>query len=172
MDMLERRIRDAVATLLSRGAKALERTAGELETAAGELRREQQRRGQEAEQVWAEPDTAVRSAPLRAVPDRPGDPKPADARHVPPVQPPRTPDRPRPGDVDADVVSPAEAAERTVETEADRTRALASGTVSEIRAALPELSPAELRALRAFETANRNRVTLLSAIDRELGTDA
>lgn len=177
MDMLERRIRDAVATLLSRGAKALERTAGELETAAGELRREQQRRRQEAEQAWSEPrpepDTAVRSAPLRAVPDRPADPRsPADAGHVPPVRPPRTPDRPRPGDVDAEVVSPAEAAERTVETETDRIRALASGTVSEIRAALPELSPEEMRELRAFETANRNRVTLLSAIDRQLGTDA
>lgn len=169
--MLERRIRDAVATVLSRGAKALERTAGELENAADELRRQED--GDDVERVWAEPrgeaDTVVRSAPLRAVPNGPPVARPADGSpHVPPVRPPRTPDRPRPGDVDAEDVTAAEAVDRALDPEPDHLRALAGGTVSEIRATLPDLSADELRALRDIETANRNRITLLSAIDRAL----
>jgi hypothetical protein len=173
MDMLERRIRDAVATFLSRGAKALERTAGELENAADELRSQLERRGEEAERIWAEPrpeaDTVVRGAPLRAVPDGAAAARPASgSRHVPPVKPQRTPDRPRPGLVDADGATPAEAVSPAVDPEPDRLRALAGRTVSEIRATLPDLSSDELRALRDIETANRNRITLLSAIDRAL----
>lgn len=186
MDMLERRIRDAFATLLSRGAKALEQTAGELERTAGELRRQHQGQPEDAEQVWAEPrpepDSAVRSAPLRAVPDAPVPPRPAPGeRHVPPVKPPQTPDRPRPGNIDAAAVTADEAVSRAVDPEhdpdhdrsqqADRLRQLAGGTVSEIRAQLDGLSDDELRALRDIETGNRNRTTLLSAIDRALATD-
>lgn len=173
MDMMDRRIRDAVSTLMSRGAKALERAAGELENAAEELRRV---RSDEAEQVWAEPsreaDAAVRAAPLRAVPDDPAGTQPATgSSHVPPVQPPRTPDRPRPGDVDVD--DPAtDGAGSPGGSELDGLRALAGGTVSEIRATLPDLSPEDLRSLREIETANRNRTTLLSAIDRALSTGA
>lgn len=173
MDMLERRIRDAVATLLSRGAKALERTANELEHAADELRTQQERRGEDAEQVWAEPqretDTAVRGAPLRAVPDGPTAARPTTgSRPVPPVKPPRAPERPGAGNVAAATGTEAEAVSSLIDPEPEQLRALAGGTVSEIRAALPELSSDELRALRDIETANRNRTTLLSAIDRAL----
>lgn len=184
MDMFERRIRDAFATLLSRGAKALEQTAGELERTAGELRRQHQGQPEDAEQVWAEPrpepDTAVRSAPLRAVPDAPVPPRPAPGeRHVPPAKPPQTPDRPRPGNIDAVAVTTDEAVSRAVDPDhepgadldADRLRHLASGTVSKIRAQLDGLSVDELRTLRDIETGNRNRITLLNAIDRTLTAD-
>lgn len=179
MDMIEQRIRDAVAMLLSRGAKALEQTATELERAAGELRSDRERRRDEAEEVWSEPaprrtDTMTRSAPLRAVPDASTDEAPdggAD-RHVPPVRPPQMPDRPRAGRVDAEVATPAAAPDLDVEAEPDRLRAMASGTVSEIRARLPELSEEELRSLRRIETGNRNRTTLLTAIDKALDPDA
>lgn len=192
MDMMERRIRDAVATLLSKGARALERTAGELEQAAGELRRADEPEREDAERVWAEsgpprraPDATLRSAPLRAVPDTPTDDAPDEraghpsaaapgGAHVPPVRPPRTPTRVGGGQVDADIV-PApgppgagrpDAAE--VPSDADRLRELATGTVSEIRAQLDDLSPDELEALRSIEESNRNRTTLLTAIDRAL----
>jgi hypothetical protein len=192
MDMMERRIRDAVATLLSKGARALERTAGELEQAAGELRRAQQREREDAERVWSEsgpprrePDATLRGAPLRAVPDTPTDEAPdARAGHpaaarggvssVPPVRPPQTPSRPRPGKVDVDVVAapePSGTEPDVAGTEPDRLRGLATGTVSEIRAQLDDLTADELRALRSIEEANRNRTTLLSAIDRALPDD-
>lgn len=186
MDMLEQRIRDVVATLLSKGARALERTAGELEQAAGELRRVQQREREEAERVWSEPrrepDATLRGAPLRAVPDTPTDEVP-EARgdhpsttepgdgHVPPVRPPQTPPRERPGQVDADVVAapgPPGSGSDAPPSDADRLRALATGTVSEIRAQLGDLTADELRRLRSIEESNRNRTTLLTAIDRAL----
>lgn len=180
MDIMERRVREVFATLLSRGAKALERTAGELERAASELR--QQREAAEADRVWSEPrgepDTMTRGAPLRAVPDTPSDEAPAaddSVRDIPPVKPPRTPERDRPGDVDArpaaspGATSPGAAVgDHGVPTLTDPIRAMASGSVSDIRARLPELSPEELRALRDVELANRNRITLLAAIDRAL----
>jgi hypothetical protein len=52
MDVVEQRIREVVATLLSSGAKALERTASELERAASGLRPEHDR--VDAERVWSE----------------------------------------------------------------------------------------------------------------------
>lgn len=178
MDMIERRIREAVAMVLSRGAKALEQTATELERAAGELRNDRQRRREEADEVWSEPsrgaDTMTRSAPLRAVPTSPTDEEPegpSAERHVPPVRPPQTPDRPRDGRIDADVVTAAEAPDLGAEAEPDRLRAMASGTVSEIRAHLDDLSEDELRSLREIEVNNRNRTTLLTAIDRALDAD-
>lgn len=168
MDMLERRIRDAVATLLSRGAKALERTASDLEQAASELR-SAQRRSSEAERVWAEPrqepDTMIRSAPLRAVPDSPSDERgPTAERPVPPVRPVQ----PR---VDAAVGGGPQAPDPGADVEPDGLRELATGTVSEIRSQLADLSPSQLRSLRQIETENRNRVTLLTAIDRALDAD-
>lgn len=176
--MMERRIRDAVAMLLSRGARALERTAGELEQAAADLRRDEAQAPDEAERVWSErePDTMIRSAPLRAVPDTPTDEpsgtEPGNGRHVPPVRPPRLPDRERPGDVDAEVavVPPVPGTDVAGgdDRDADRLRAMARGTVSEIRARLSQLSPDELRQLRDIEVVNRNRTTLLTAIDRAL----
>lgn len=176
MDMIEQRIREAVAMVLSRGAKALEQTASELERAADELRNDRQRRSEEAEKVWSEPsratDTMTRSAPLRAVPTAPTDEapdRPSTERHVPPVRPPQTPDRPREGRIDADVVTAVDAPDLGPEAEPDRLRALASGTVSEIRAQLAGLTAEELRSLRQIEVNNRNRTTLLTAIDRALG---
>lgn len=212
MDMIDQRIRDAVATLLSRGARALERTAGELEQAAEDLRRRVG--GDDPDRVWSEPDdtpdTVVRGAPLRAVPDTPTD-APGE-RRVPPVRPPRTPGLGDTGHVSADagpspvgdpglmdaraatprgeggagVVSadgataPDGTAQSAVDTApgggpgdvtpAERLRTMASGTVSQIRAQLGELSPDELRTLREIEVGNRNRTTLLTAIDRELDT--
>jgi hypothetical protein len=161
--------------VLSRGAKALEQSATELERAAGELRNDRQRRREEADEVWSEPsrgsDTMTRSAPLRAVPtspteDAPGGPS-AEA-HVPPVQPPQTPDRPRDGRIDADVVTAADAPDLGGEAAPDRLRTMARGTVSEIRAHLDDLSDEELRSLRRIEVNNRNRTTLLMAIDKAL----
>ncbi len=185
--MMERRIRDAVATLLSKGARALERTAGELEQAAGELRRAQQREREEAEAAWSEPprrepDATLRGAPLRAVPDTPTDEVPDDRAghpstatpsggHVPPVRPPQTPKRPRQGQVDADIVAAPEPPGTEPDgsmSDADRLRELATGTVSEIRAQLGDLTADELRSLRSIEESNRNRTTLLTAIDRAL----
>lgn len=175
MDMIEQRIREAVAMVLSRGAKALEQTATELERAAEELRNDRQRRA-EPEEVWSEPsrgtDTMTRSAPLRAVPSTPTDAapdRPSAERHVPPVQPPQMPDRPGGGTVDADVVTASDAPDFGAEP--DRLRAMASGTVSEIRAQLEDLSKDELRSLRQIEVNNRNRTTLLTAIDKALGAD-
>jgi hypothetical protein len=180
MDMMERRIREVFATLLSRGAKALERTAGELEQVASDLRQERDRRREEAEAVWSEeprrePDTMIRSAPLRAVPDTPTDESPAgdaigDTPWTPPEEHPQTPAVDRSGDVDATgttstgVAGPPEDPTGTD----DRLRELAAGTVSQIRSQLGDLSPAELRRLRELEMANRNRTTLVSAIDRAL----
>lgn len=175
MDMIERRLREAVATVLSRGAKALEQTAGELERAAEELRTELRQERAQPEQAWSEPrreaDTITRSAPLRAVPDTP-----TDERQVPPVRPPRTPGRPRVGRIDAEIDTSAapsgaeepEAGAPETDLEPAGLRDLASGTVSEIRAQLDDLSADQLRSLRDIEVANRNRVTLLTAIDRVL----
>ena len=161
--------------VLSRGARALEQTAAELERTAGELRSsDRQGRRENADEVWSEPprdaDTMTRSAPLRAVPTAPTDEAPgADAeRHVPPVRPPQTPDRPRPGRIDARVVTAAESPDLGVDAETDPLRALATGTVSEIRARLDDLSAEELRSLREVEVHNRNRTTLLTAIDKAL----
>lgn len=173
--MIERRIRETVALVLSRGAKALEQTAGELERAAEELRQDVRRNRDDADAVWSErppADTMTRTAPLRAVPDTP-----TDEPHVPPVRPPRMPDAPRPGRVDADVVADAPAMDADAGDgepigDASTLRDLASGTVSEIRARLVDLSPDELRSLREIETANRNRVTLLTAIDRALDDES
>jgi hypothetical protein len=50
----------------------------------------------------------------------------------------------------------------------DRLQALAAGTVTQIRPQLGDLSPDELRRLREVEVANRNRRTLIAAIDRTL----
>lgn len=209
MEIIEQRIRDAVATLLSRGAKALERTAGELEQAAGELRRHASE--DEPERAWSEParetDTITRSAPLRAVPDTPTDA--SVSRRVPPVKPPQAPgvdtdghvtadagpspvadpglldardDAARPpsdagaappgdGAGPADVVSTGDAEDTGEVATAERLRTLATGTVSEIRAQLDDLSASELRTLRGIEVGNRNRITLLTAIDRALDAD-
>jgi len=178
MDMIEQRIRDVVAMVLSRGARALEQTATELERAAGELRNDRQRRREDADEVWSEPprgsDTMTRSAPLRAVPTSPTDEAPdsPDAeRHVPPVRPPQTPDRPRRGWVDADVVTAVDSPDLGADAEPDRLRELADSTVSEIRAQLDGLTDEELRSLREIEVHNRNRTTLLTAIDRALEPD-
>jgi hypothetical protein len=80
MDMMEQRIREVLATLLSKGAQVLERTAGELAQAATDLRQERER--VDAERVWAErpepePPPTIRGAPLRAVPDAPAEDEPA-----------------------------------------------------------------------------------------------
>ena len=187
MDMMERRIRDAVATLLSKGARALERTAGELEQAAGELRRVYERDREEPDRVWSEPprrepDATLRGAPLRAVPDTPTDEAPEEGAeqpspaaptggHVPPVRPPQTPERPRPGQVDADIVAAPEPPGTEPDTPTsgtDRLRELAAGSVSQIRTQLGDLTADELRSLRSIEESNRNRTTLLRAIDRAL----
>jgi hypothetical protein len=182
MDMMERRIREVFATLLSKGAKALERAAGELEQTASDLRQERQRRQEEAEGVWSdepqrEPDTMIRSAPLRAVPDTPVDESPAGADHdgddrtpwTPPEDAPRTPERERRGDVDAEVTTSTAVAGPAEEGGgSDPIEELAAGTVSQIRAELGALSPDELRRLREIEVANRNRTTLIAAIDRAL----
>ncbi|HSK95271.1 MAG TPA: hypothetical protein VK891_01525 [Euzebyales bacterium] len=179
MDMMERRIREVIASLLSRGAKALERTAGELEQAATGLRDDRDR--QDAERVWADeprsaPDTMIRSAPLRAVPDTPTD----EARHrdagnvasppswTPPEAPPETPERARAGDVDAAPAATAEVAGGAASDTDRRLEELCAGTVSQVRAQLGGLSPDELRRLRQIEHANRNRSTLIAAIDRAL----
>jgi hypothetical protein len=177
MDVIEQRIREAVAMVLARGAKALEQAATELERAAGELRTERPRVAPES--VWPErpstgTDTMTRSAPLRAVPNVPADEAvdgPTAEPHVPPVRPPQMPDRPRSGLVDADVVTTAGGPDLDADAEPDRLRTLASGTVSEIRAQLDELSEQELRSLRMIEASNRNRTTLLTAIDRALDAD-
>lgn len=186
--MIDRRIREVFATLLSRGAKVLERTAGELEQAASDLRQERERRREEAERAWSEeprrePDTMIRSAPLRAVPDTPTDEAPADEGSTgdgtedtpwtPPEEPPETPDAERPGDVDAQMTTSTEVAGAPEEPAADgdgadRLVELSWGTVSQIRAQLGDLSPDELRRLREIELASRNRTTLVSAIDRAL----
>lgn len=175
MDMIERRIREAVATVLSRGAKALEQTAGELERAAEELRTELRTERAQPEQEWSESrreaDAITRSAPLRAVPDSPN-----DERRVPPVRPPRKPGGPRVGRIGTEMDTAAapradegpEAGGPEADLEPAGLRDLASGTVSEIRAQLDDLSADQLRSLRDLETANRNRVTLLTAIDRVL----
>jgi hypothetical protein len=162
MDMMEQRIREVFATLLSKGAKVLERTAGELEQVAADLRQELERERVDVERVWAEkPDresgTTIRGAPLRAVPDTPTDEvaavvTPANAPWTPPSEPPAT-------EPDATPVSaPAD----------DRIEQIAAYTVSQVRAQLADLSPDELRQLRDVEAANRNRTTLLAAIDRAL----
>lgn len=159
MDMMEQRIREVFATLLSKGAKVLERTAGELAQAAADLRQELERERVDVERVWAErseqePRTTVRGAPLRAVPDTPTDDvaavvTPPNAPWTPP------PESPEPADM------PGQAAENRIEQ-------IARGTVSHVRAQLPDLSADELRDLREVEAATRNRTTLLAAIDRAL----
>jgi hypothetical protein len=80
MDMMEQRIREVLATVLSKGAQVLERTAGELAQAATDLRQERER--VDAERVWAErpepePPPTIRGASLRAVPDAPAEDEPA-----------------------------------------------------------------------------------------------
>jgi hypothetical protein len=50
----------------------------------------------------------------------------------------------------------------------DRILELSTGTVSQIRAQLGDLSPDELRRLKETELASRRRTTLIAAIDREL----
>jgi hypothetical protein len=162
MDMMEQRIREVFATLLSKGAKVLERTAGELEQAASDLRQELERERVDVERVWAEkserePSTTIRGAPLRAVPDTPTDEvasvvTPANAPWTPPAEPPAT---------EPDAAPASERAE-------DRIEQIAGGTVSQVRAQLVDLSTDELRRLRDVEAANRNRTTLLAAIDRAL----
>lgn len=176
MDMLERRIREVVATLLSRGAKALERTAGELEQAASELRLDRERARAEAERAWSEeprrePDTMLRSAPLRAVPDTPTDEEPDTATSwTPPAEPPRTPGRERSGDVDAVVTTTGDVAGPPDGDGNARIADIIAGTVTQARARLGELTAAELRRLREVEAASRGRTTLLAAIDRALET--
>jgi hypothetical protein len=160
MDMMEQRIREVFATLLSKGAKVLERTAGELEQVAADLRQELERERVDVERVWAEKSeretsATIRGAPLRAVPDTPTDQvasvvTPANAPWAPPAEPLAT---------ELDTASaPAE----------DRIEQIVAGTVSQVRAQLADLSPDELRRLRDVEAANRNRTTLLAAIDRAL----
>lgn len=123
MDMVERRVREVFAALLSQGARVLERTAGEFEHAADELRGSRPTQPQQ-EDAWrdddvdGDPEPIVRSTPLHAVPDTPTDetpvepptaspaiPSPADSSRVPPPvpprEPPRMPDRDRPGRIDA-----------------------------------------------------------------------
>lgn len=179
MDMVERRIREVFATLLSKGAKLLERTAGELEQAASELRQDTDR--EDVERVWAEesrrePDTMIRSAPLRAVPDTPTDEPadevapvvtPAGAPWAAPVDPPDMPERERAGD--ATVTRSTTVAGRAEENAtAARVRQIAAGTVSQVRAQLGDLSVDELRQLKEVELADRRRTTLIAAIDRAL----
>ena len=184
MDVVEQRIREVVATLLSSGAKALERTANELERAASGLRPEHDERA-DTERAWSEgasePETITRGAPLRAVPDTPTDEAPegeaddttAEAPSAAPAEPPTTPERERPGDVDAAVTTsttvagPAEE-DITADAGADRIQQITAGTVAEVRAQLADLSAEELRALRRAEVANRNRTTLIASIDRAI----
>jgi hypothetical protein len=195
MDMVERRIREVFATLLSKGAKALERTANELQRASSQLREETEPTRTDVERVWSEesterePDTMIRSAPLRAVPDTPTDEAldddadetmadvvdittdeaVTDTPWTPPVEPPEMPERERSGEVDAAVTTSATVAGPTGDdTTPDRIRKIAAGTVNEARARLGGLTPAELRELREFEMVNRNRTTLIAAIDRAL----
>jgi hypothetical protein len=185
MDVVEQRIREVVATLLSSGAKALERTANELERAASGLRPEHYERA-DHERVWSErtdePETVTRRAPLRAVPDTPTDEAPeeeaaedatAEAPWTPPAEPPTTPERERPGDVDAAVTTSTTVAgppeeDVTARAGSDRMQQIAAGTVAEVRAQLPDLSAEELHALRKAEVANRNRTTLIASIDRAI----
>ena len=180
MDMMERRIREVIASLLSRGAKALERTAGELEQAASGLRHDHDGDRDEAERVWAEeprpaPDTMLRGAPLRAVPDTPTDEgRHGDAANVvsppswtPPVAPSPAPEREHAGAGDA-APAAAEVAGGAEDDTDRRLEELSAGTVSEVRSQLGTLSPDELRRLRQIEHANRNRSTLVAAIDRAL----
>jgi hypothetical protein len=192
MDMVERRIREVFATLLSKGAKALERTANELQRASSQLREEPEPTRTDVERVWSEesterePDTMIRSTPLRAVPDTPTDEAVADdtvadvvdittdeavtdTPWTPPVEPPEMPERERSGEVDAPVTTSATVAGPTGDDATpDRIRQIAAGTVNEARAQLGGLTPAELRELREFELVNRNRTTLIAAIDRAL----
>lgn len=176
MDILERRIREVFATLLAKGAKALERTAGELERASSQMRETPERRRDEAERVWSEepprrdPDTMIRSAPLRAVPDTPTDEAVDDTVWTPPDETPATPAGDRPGDVDAAATTSTTVADALTDDRAgtDRLEELSAGTVTQIRPQLGELSPDELRRLREIEAANRNRTTLIAAIDRTL----
>jgi hypothetical protein len=180
MDMLERRIREVVATLLAKGAKVLERTAGELANAASELRPD--RGDEDTERAWAEESDddvqpITRGAPLRAVPDRPTDEDdgeygtPSDALWTPPAEPPEGSDAERPGDVDAVVTTSSTVASGVTGT-TDRLDDLATGTVSQIRPQLGELSPDELGRLKEIELANRKRSTLIAAIDRALTDNA
>jgi hypothetical protein len=141
--MMEQRIREVFAMLLSKGAAVLERTAGELAQVAADLRQELERERVDTERVWAEqPErghpTTIRGAPLRAVPDARAD---------------DLPDAP----VD-DLVD-------------DHIEQIASGTVTEVRAQLADLSANELRELRKVEAAGRKRTTLLTAIDRALAEE-
>jgi hypothetical protein len=195
MDMVERRIREVFATLLSKGAKALERTANELQRASSQLREEPEPTRTDVERVWSEesterePDTMIRSTPLRAVPDTPTDEAVDDVADetvadvvdittdeavtdtpwTPPVEPPQMPERERLGEVDAAMTTPATVAGPTGDDATpDRIRQIGAGTVNEARAQLGGLTPAELRELREFEVANRNRTTLIAAIDRAL----
>jgi hypothetical protein len=179
MDMLERRIREVFATLLSKGAKVLERTAGELAHAASELRSDDGRG--DPEQPWAdtsedEPRTVTRGAPLRAVPDTPTDEPdddggsvitPPAASWTPPAERPEMPEAERSGDIAAAVTMTPPTPEDT-ETADDRLVELATGTISQIRPQLGDLSPAELRRLKEIELADRGRSTLIAAIDRAL----
>jgi hypothetical protein len=180
MDMLERRIREVFATLLAKGAKVLERTAGELAHAASELRSDAD--PDDPEHAWTdeskqEAQTMIRGAPLRAVPDTPTDEPddgvgavitPPGAPWTPPVEPPDVPEVERPSRVDA-VVTPAAAGPlgQAPSTD-DRILELSTGTVSQIRAQLGDLSPDELRRLKETELASRRRTTLIAAIDRAL----
>jgi hypothetical protein len=213
MDILERRLREVFAVLLSQGAKVLERTAGELEQAADELRPVRDRRGADAEDVWDDPasgrpEPVVRGAPLRAVPDTPTDAPPTPAggptTDVPPERPPTMPEDAVTGDVDAAGVASPSVTEPTIVDDAapgappappdderaavtssptaaapsveqskpaigsERAQQLSSATVAEIRAQLGDLSVEELRDLREVELANRNRSTVITAIDRAL----
>ena len=183
MDIVEQRIREVFAIVLSRSAKALERTASELEQVASQLRRVTER--PPPDDPWAddrrrEPDAMIRSAPLRAVPNTSTDDplvESLDTQFTPSTEPPELPQRERPGDVDAvaspsltvagppDAISPAGGLERA---DSERMRALADGTVNQVRARLGELSVDDLRALREAELAGRNRTTLIAVIDRAL----
>jgi hypothetical protein len=194
MDVVERRIREVFATLLSKGAKALECTANELQRASSQLREEPEPTRTDVERVWSEesterePDTMIRSTPLRAVPDTPTDEAVDDVADetmadvvdiptdeavtdtpwTPPVEPPEMPERVS-GEVDTAVTTSATVAGPTGDDATpDRIRQIAAGTVNEARAQLGGLTPAELRELREFELVNRNRTTLIAAIDRAL----
>jgi hypothetical protein len=187
MDMMDRRIRELFATVLSKGAKALERTANELQRASSQLRPEAEPTRTDAERVWSEepaerqPDTMIRSTPLRAVPDTSTDETVADVTDIatddavtdtswtPPVEPPEMPERDRLGEVDTAMTTPPTVAGPPPDDATpDRIRQIGAGTVNEARAQLGSLTPAELRELREFELANRNRTTLIAAIDRAL----
>jgi hypothetical protein len=92
-----------------------------------------------------------------------------DTPWTPPVEPPQMPERERLGEVDAAMTTPAPVAGPTGDDATpDRIRQIGAGTVNEARAQLGGLTPAELRELREFEVANRNRTTLIAAIDRAL----